>query len=307
MKLRIRSLSGGADQRGAKKNTKAQAHILYRYMVTDANSQLFENSSFEIHEEPFYLPQGNEIALFEAAYKNKLPVMLKGPTGSGKTRLVEYMAWKLGRPLFTVACHDGLSGNDLTGRYLIKGDEVEWIDGPLLMALKSGGIVYLDEVVEARKDTMVVIHPLTDYRRYLLVEKLGKIFYAPEEFMLVISYNPNYQSVLKELKPSTRQRFISIDLGWPREDLETEIVHRETDLDDETTRRLVKAANKIRNLIHQGLEEGVSTRELVYAGTLLKDGVPMRDALSSTLTEPLTHDADLKRSIEEILKNYFSL
>jgi len=271
------------------------------------DSRLYEDGSFEIKEEPFYLPQGNEVALFEAAYENKLPIMLKGPTGSGKTRLVEYMAWKLGRPLFTVACHDDLSGNDLTGRYIIKGDEVEWIDGPLLMAVKNGGIIYLDEVVEARKDTTVVIHPLTDYRRSLLIEKLGMIFHAPDEFMLVISYNPGYQSVLKELKQSTRQRFVSINLGWPSEDLETQIVHQETGVEEDTARRLVKAANKIRNLINQGLEEGVSTRELVYAGTLLKSGVPMRDALYSTMTEPLTHDADLKRSIEEILKNYFNL
>ena len=276
-------------------------------MLERLDSRLYEDGSFEIKEEPFYLPQGNEVALFEAAYENKLPIMLKGPTGSGKTRLVEYMAWKLGRPLFTVACHDDLSGNDLTGRYIIKGDEVEWIDGPLLMAVKNGGIIYLDEVVEARKDTTVVIHPLTDYRRSLLIEKLGMIFHAPDEFMLVISYNPGYQSVLKELKQSTRQRFVSINLGWPSEDLETQIVHQETGVEEDTARRLVKAANKIRNLIHQGLEEGVSTRELVYAGTLLKSGVPMRDALYSTMTEPLTHDADLKRSIEEILKNYFNL
>jgi len=271
------------------------------------DSGLYENGSFEIKEEPFYLPQGSEVALFEAAYKNKLPVMLKGPTGSGKTRLVEYMAWKLGRALFTVACHDDLSGTDLTGRYIIKGGDVEWIDGPLLMAVKTGGIIYLDEVVEARKDTTVVIHPLTDYRRSLLVEKLGMIFHAPDEFMLVISYNPGYQSVLKELKQSTRQRFVSINLGWPGEDLETQIVHQETGVEEDTARRLVKAANKIRNLIHQGLEEGVSTRELVYAGTLLKSGVPMSDALYSTMTEPLTHDSDLKRSIEEILKNYFDV
>ena len=276
-------------------------------MLERLDSRLYENGEFEIKEEPFYLPQGNEIALFEAAYENKLPVMLKGPTGSGKTRLIEYMAWKLGRPLYTVACHDDLSGNDLTGRYIIKGDDVEWIDGPLLMAVKNGGIVYLDEVVEARKDTTVVIHPLTDYRRYLLIEKLGKMFYAPDDFMLVISYNPGYQSVLKELKQSTRQRFVSIALGWPGEDLETQIVHQETGVEQDIARRLVKAANKIRNLVHQGLEEGVSTRELVYAGTLLKSGVPMRDALYSTMIEPLTHDSDLKRSIEEIIKNYFDV
>jgi len=270
-------------------------------------SELYENESFELKEEPFYLPQGNEIELFKAAYENKLPVMLKGPTGSGKTRLVEYMAWKLDRPLYTVACHADLSGNDLIGRYIIKGDEVEWVDGPLLMAIKNSGIIYLDEVVEARKDTIVVIHPLTDYRRYLLIEKLGKIFYAPDEFMLVISYNPNYQSILKELKQSTRQRFVSINLNWPNEDLETQIVYQESGIEEDTARKLVNAANKIRNLVQHGLEEGVSTRELVYAGTLLKSNISVKDALYSTMIGPLTHDTDIKRSIEEILKNYFEI
>jgi nitric oxide reductase NorQ protein len=187
------------------------------------------------------------------------------------------MAWRLKRPLYTVACHEDLSANDLTGRYIIKGDEVEWIDGPLLTAVREGGIAYLDEVVEARKDVTVVIHPLTDYRRCLTVEKRGRVYHAPETFMMVISYNPNYQSVLKELKPSTRQRFVSINLGWPAEDLEVPIVCRESGIDEETARRLVKAANRIRNLVHQGLEEGCSTRELVYAGLLLKSGLRAAD------------------------------
>jgi nitric oxide reductase NorQ protein len=265
-----------------------------------------ENGDFKITREPFYLPQGNEIAIFEAAHKNKLPVLLNGPTGSGKTRLVEHMAWRLNLPLYTVACHDDLSANDLTGRYIIKGDEVEWIDGPLLMAVKEGGLAYLDEVVEARKDVTVVIHPLTDHRRCLPVEKRGKIFRAPENFMLVISYNPNYQSVLKELKPSTRQRFVSINLGWPKEELEVRIVIREAGTDEPTAEKLVKAANRIRNLVHQGLEEGVSTRELVYAGILLRNGLSARDSLQATLIEPLTYDGDLKKSIEEVLKNYFN-
>ena len=269
--------------------------------------QSHDNGSYKIKEQPFYLPQKNEVALFESAYKNKLPIMLKGPTGNGKTRLVEHMARKLSRPLYTVACHEDLSGNDLTGRYIIKGDEFEWIDGPLLMAVKHGGIAYLDEIVEARKDTTVLIHPLTDYRRCLPIEKLGKTFYTPDEFMLVISYNPTYQSILKELKPSTRQRFVSIDLGWPSEDLETQIVHQESGVEKKTARRLVKAANKIRNLVNHGLEEGVSTRELVYAGTLLESGVAIQDALFSTMIEPLTHESDLKRSIEEVLKNYFDV
>jgi nitric oxide reductase NorQ protein len=276
------------------------------YMASHKKTKKFESGDFSISHEPFYLPQGTEIDLFEAAYANKLPVLLNGPTGSGKTRLVEHMAWRLGLSLYTVACHDDLSANDLTGRYIIKGDEVQWIDGPLLMAVRNGGIAYLDEVVEARKDVTVVIHPLTDHRRYLPVEKKGKIFRAPGEFMLVISYNPNYQSVLKELKPSTRQRFISINLGWPAEELEIKIVCQESGTDVNTAEKLVKAANRIRNLVHQGLEEGVSTRELVYAGTLMKRGLPVGDSLRATMIEPLTYDGDLKKSIGEVLKNYFS-
>lgn len=275
-------------------------------MDTPNKTAASDGAEFKISEEPFYLPQGNEIALFEAAHAHKLPVLLNGPTGSGKTRLVEHMAWRLKLPLYTVACHEDLSANDLTGRYIIKGDEVEWIDGPLLTAVREGGIAYLDEVVEARKDVTVVIHPLTDYRRCLTVEKRGKVYSAPQGFMMVISYNPNYQSVLKELKPSTRQRFVSINLGWPIEDLEIRIVCRESGVDEETAQRLVKAANRIRNLVHQGLEEGASTRELVYAGMLLKSGLPTGTALHATLVEPLTYDSDLKRSIEEVLKNYFS-
>jgi nitric oxide reductase NorQ protein len=275
-------------------------------MAKKERSKLIENGNFKITKEPFYLPQGKEIEIFEAAHANKLPVLLNGPTGSGKTRLVEHMAWRLNLPLYTVACHDDLSANDLTGRYIIKGDEVKWIDGPLLMAVREGGIAYLDEVVEARKDVTVVIHPLTDHRRYLPVEKRSKIFHAPERFMMVISYNPNYQSVLKELKPSTRQRFISINLGWPAEELEIRIVCREAGVDEQTAGKLVKAANRIRNLIHQGLEEGVSTRELVYAGMLLRSGLSIQDSLRATMIEPLTYDTDLKKSIEEVLKNYFN-
>lgn len=271
------------------------------------NAEILENGNFKIEHEPFYLPQGEEIELFEAAYRNKLPVMLVGPTGSGKTRLVEHMAWKLDRPLYTVACHSDLSAGDLTGRYIIKGNEVQWIDGPLSMAVKSGGISYLDEVVEARKDVSVVIHPLTDHRRYMVVEKLGRIYKAPDTFMLIVSYNPNYQSILKELKPSTRQRFLSIHLDWPNAELEARIIHREAGVEHEVAEKLVKAAGKIRNLVHQGLEEGVSTRELVYAATLLKSGVSRRAALSATMVTSLTYDQDLKSSILEVLKNYFDL
>lgn len=270
-------------------------------------TEMLDNGNFKIEREPFYLPQGEEIELFQAAYQNKLPVMLMGPTGSGKTRLVEYMAWKLDRPLYTVACHSDLNAGDLTGRYIIKGDEVQWIDGPLSMAVKNGGIAYLDEVVEARKDVSVIIHPLTDHRRYMVVEKQARIYRAPDTFMLVVSYNPNYQSIIKELKPSTRQRFLSINLDWPGAELETRIVHREAGVDPDTAEKLVKAANKIRNLVHQGLEEGISTRELVYAATLLNSGLSCRAALSATMVESLTYQEDLKASILEVLKNYFDL
>ena len=276
-------------------------------MIFSGGDEGFDKGSFNIDTEPFYLAQGEELELFQAAHENRLPVILVGPTGCGKTRLVEHMSWKLGRPLHTVACHSDLSANDLTGRYIIRGDEVEWIDGPLLMAVKNGGISYLDEIVEARKDVTVLIHPLTDHRRYLVVEKQGRIVKAPEEFMLVLSYNPNYQSILKELKPSTRQRFVSIALNWPEEALEIQIIRQETGIDPDIAGKLVKAGNRIRNLVHQGLEEGISTRELVYAAILLKSGVSKKSALSSTMVETLTYDPDLKLSILEVLKNYFNM
>jgi len=272
------------------------------------NSNAYDENSFHIPEKPFYLEQEGEMQLFEAAYESKLPLMLKGPTGCGKTRLVEYMAWKLKRPLFTIPCHEDLSGNDLIGRYLIKGGNVEWVDGPLLMAVKCGGIAYLDEIVEARKDTTVVIHPLTDHRRYLPVEKLKTVYKAAESFMLIISYNPNYQSILKELKPSTRQRFVGIHLDWPEEAQELEIIRKESGLHKATAEKLIRIANRIRNLTKDsGLEEGVSTRELVYCGKLLKNKVNTRDAIVSTLIEPLTHDDDMKKSIELIIHNYFKI
>ncbi len=276
-------------------------------MIQSIEENEYDNGNFTIKKAPFYLAQGEEVDLFQAAYECRLPVILIGPTGCGKTRLVEYMAWKLKRPLHTVACHSDLGANDLCGRYIIKGNEVKWIDGPLLMAVKNGGISYLDEIVEARKDVTVLIHPLTDHRRYLVIEKQGRIAKAPDEFMLVISYNPNYQSILKELKPSTRQRFVSIALHWPAEELETQIVEKESGIDSYTAEKLVKAGNKVRNLVHQGLEEGVSTRELVYAGILLKQGVSKKSALSSTMIETLTYDHDLKLSILEVLRNYFEI
>ena len=202
---------------------------------------------FRLAKEPYYLPLGNEVELFEAAYNSRLPVMLKGPTGCGKTRFVEYMSWRLERTLITVACHEDLTASDLVGKYTLRGDETIWQDGPLTIAVKSGGIVYLDEVVEARKDTTVVIHPLTDDRRILPLEKKGEIVAAPDEFQLVISYNPGYQSVLKDLKHSTKQRFVALDFDYPPPDLEEEILRQEAGVDSDVAGKLVKIAEKVRD------------------------------------------------------------
>src|SRR5215216_792792 len=220
---------------------------------------------YKVAAEPYYLPIGNEVELFEAAYTARLPVMLKGPTGCGKTRFVEYMAYKMGRPLITVACHEDLSSTDLVGRFLLEGEETVWHDGPLTSAVRAGAICYLDEVVEARKDTVVIIHPLTDDRRRLPIEKRGTILDAPPNFMLVLSYNPGYQSILKDLKQSTRQRFVALEFDYPDSDAETEIVAKEGCIDEGVARDLVLIGQKVRNLRGHGLEEGVSTRLLIYA------------------------------------------
>ena len=251
--------------------------------------------------EPYYLPVGNEVDLFEAAYSAKLPAMLKGPTGCGKTRFVEYMAYRLRRPLVTVACHEDLSSTDLVGRFLLEGDETVWHDGPLATAVKHGAICYLDEVVEARKDTIVVIHPLTDDRRLLPVEKRGTILHAPEEFMLVVSYNPGYQSVIKDLKQSTRQRFVGLEFAYPPSPLELDILMHEGGVDEQTARDLVLIGEKVRNLKGHGLEEGVSTRLLVYAAQLISRGIDPHVACNVAITSPITDDAELQRSIREIV------
>jgi nitric oxide reductase NorQ protein len=256
---------------------------------------------FRVENEPYYLPVGQEVELFNAAYTAKLPVMLKGPTGCGKTRFVEYMAWKLGRPLITVACHEDLSSTDLVGRFLLEGDETVWHDGPLTKAVKSGAICYLDEVVEARKDTVVIIHPLTDDRRRLPIEKRGTIVEAPAEFMLVVSYNPGYQSVLKDLKQSTRQRFVSMEFDYPNGESEAEIVAKEGGIDESTAKDLVTIGHKIRNLRGHGLEEGVSTRLLIYAAQMISHGISPIDAAEVALCSPITDDRELQRSIREII------
>ncbi len=256
---------------------------------------------YRVTKEPFYLNVKDEVALFETAYKAKLPVMLKGPTGCGKTRFVEAMAYKLGRPLITVACHEDLSATDLVGRFLIEGDETVWHDGPLTTAVRHGAICYLDEIVEARKDTIVLIHPLTDDRRILPIEKLGKLLSAPEDFMLVISYNPGYQSVLKDLKQSTRQRFLSLEFDYPNADAETKIVAREGGINENVARDLVKIGEKVRNLKGHGLEEGVSTRLLVYAAQMIARGVEPITACEIAIASPITDDSELQRGIREIV------
>ncbi|WP_319506352.1 CbbQ/NirQ/NorQ/GpvN family protein [uncultured Methanolobus sp.] len=254
-----------------------------------------------ITEDPYYVPVGNEVEIFTAAYKNLLPVNLKGPTGCGKTRFMEYMAWKLQRPLITIACHEDLTATDLVGRFLIKGESVEWSDGPLTKAVKGGAICYLDEVVEARKDTIVVIHPLTDDRRIIPIDKLGVIVKAPKEFMLSVSYNPGYQSIIKDMKQSTRQRFVAIDFDYPPAELEKQIVAHESQLDEKTAGLLVEIGQSIRNFKHHGLEEGVSTRLLIYAGKLIREGIEPKEACRIAMAKPITDNPDLQRSIDEII------
>ena len=256
---------------------------------------------YVVTDEPFYLAVAREVELFEAAHAARLPVMLKGPTGCGKTRFVEHMAWRLGRPLITVACHEDLSATDLVGRFLLEGDETVWHDGPLTTAVRNGAICYLDEVVEARKDTVVIIHPLTDDRRRLPIEKRGTILDAPPDFMLVVSYNPGYQSILKDLKQSTRQRFVSLEFDYPPPELEADIVAREGGVSHDTARDLVHIGQKVRNLRGHGLEEGVSTRLLIYAAQLIARGIPAPAAAEVALCSPITDDRDLQRSIREIV------
>jgi nitric oxide reductase NorQ protein len=249
---------------------------------------------------PFYSPAGAECALFQHAYRNQLPVLLKGPTGCGKTRFVAHMAASLGRPLYTVSCHDDLTAADLTGRYLLKGGDTIWADGPLTRAVREGAIVYLDEVVEARKDVTVVLHPLTDDRRMLPLERTGELLQAPPEFMLVVSYNPGYQNVLKSLKPSTRQRFIAMEFGFPKPAEEAAIVSRESGLSQDRCAPLVKVANALRDLKGQDLEEGASTRLLVYCAMLIRDGVKPATAIEAALLQPLTDDPDVMQALTRV-------
>ena len=258
-----------------------------------------------MHDAPFYQAQGNEVALFEAAYAARLPVMVKGPTGCGKSRFIEAMAHRLQRPLITVACNEDMTASDLVGRYLLDANGTRWQDGPLSRAARLGAICYLDEIVEARQDTTVVIHPLTDHRRQLPLDKKGETLQAHPDFQLVISYNPGYQSLLKDLKPSTRQRFVAFEFDYPAASLEAQIVSRETGLDSARAAQLVQIAHAARRLKGHGLSEGISTRLLVYAATLMQGGIAPAEACRMALVRPITDDADIRQTLDYAIDAVF--
>lgn len=279
---------------------------------------------YYVNDEPFYLPSSDEIEIFESAYAQRIPILLKGPTGTGKTRFVEHMVWKLSNikklkknkstknmlpsrniPLITVACHEDLTASDLVGRYLFDANGTRWIDGPLTKAVKSGGVCYLDEVVEARKDTTVIIHPLTDHRRTLSIDKLGEVIDADDGFLLVVSYNPGYQNAMKDLKHSTRQRFVALEFNFPDLERETKIINHESGVEMKISERLAKLGEKIRNLREHGLDEGASTRVLIYAGKLIKQGIPERRACEVAVTWGITDDSRTQMSLNEIVTSIF--
>ena len=265
-------------------------------------------------DQPYYLPLADEVDVFQAAYAARLPVLLKGPTGCGKTRFVEHMTWLLAQQkaanpehaLITVSCHEDLTATDMVGRYLLKGDETIWSDGPLTRAVRSGAICYLDEIVEARKDTTVIIHPLTDHRRSLTIDKLGTVINAADGFLLVVSYNPGYQNALKDLKHSTRQRFVALEFDFPDEETEAQIIAHESGCDLDVAESLARLGLKIRNLREHGLEEGASTRMLIYAGRLIKEGVSQRRACQVSVTWGITDDPQVQRSIDEVVTSIFA-
>lgn len=294
--------------------------------MSNPSSEQYRIEEFVIEEEPFYVPASDEVEIFEAAYRQRVPVLLKGPTGTGKTRFVEYMAWRLGQPLtivkegakggangnssgavplVTVACHEDLSASDLVGRYLLDAAGTRWIDGPLTRAVKVGGICYLDEVVEARKDTTVIIHPLTDHRRLLTIDKLGEVVEAADNFLLVVSYNPGYQNVLKDLKHSTRQRFVALDFQFPEPEREAKIIEHESGVDHENALQLAKLGHKVRNLREHGLKEGASTRVLIYAGRLIKEGIAPRRACHVAVTWGITDDPQVQVALDEVVAAIF--
>jgi nitric oxide reductase NorQ protein len=275
-------------------------------LLTQTVNAMSDSSQYKIENEPFYQPQSNELALYEAAYNSRLPVMIKGPTGCGKSRFVEHMAWKLGKPLITVACNEDMTASDLVGRYLLDANGTRWLDGPLTVAARIGAICYLDEIVEARQDTTVVIHPLTDHRRQLPLDKKGELIDAHPDFQLVISYNPGYQSLMKDLKQSTKQRFTAMDFDYPDTSVEVSIVAKEAGIDEEAAGKLVKIAHTARNLKGHGLDEGISTRLLVYAATLMGEGIPAADACRMALVRPITDDADIRSTLDHAIDAIFA-
>jgi nitric oxide reductase NorQ protein len=295
--------------------------------MTTTEYREYSVEEYTVAEEPFYAPLSDEIEIFTAAYEQRLPILLKGPTGVGKTRFVEYMAWKLSQPLsvvqdgtkapasnndqsaiplITVACHEDMTASDLIGRYLLDADGTRWVDGPLTRAVKVGGICYLDEIVEARKDTTVIIHPLTDHRRMLTIDKLGQVVEAADGFLMVVSYNPGYQNALKDLKHSTRQRFVALEFDFPPPEVEMEIIKHEAGVDSEIAEQLAKLGDKIRNLRDHGLAEGSSTRVLIYAARLIKQGVAPRRACQVAVTWGITDDAQMQRSVDEVVTTIFA-
>jgi len=260
---------------------------------------------YRIKDEPYYKPVANEVDLYQAAYDARMPIMLKGPTGCGKSRFIEHMAYKLGKPLITVACNEDMTASDLVGRFLLDANGTRWQDGPLTIAARIGAICYLDEVVEARQDTTVVIHPLTDHRRVLPLEKKGELVEAHPDFQIVISYNPGYQNLMKDLKQSTKQRFGALDFDYPEADTETEIIVHETGVDSDTAGKLVQIAQRARNLKGHGLDEGISTRLLVYAGQLIAKGIDPKAACSMTLVRPITDDPDMRDTLDAAVNTFF--
>ncbi len=262
-------------------------------------------AQYDIHTEPYYLPVQDEVLHFSAAYDARLPVMLKGPTGCGKTRFVEHMAWRLGRPLVTVSCHEDTTASDLTGRFLLDANGTVWQDGPLALAARAGAICYLDEVVEARQDTLVAIHPLTDTRRCLPLDRKNELLHAHPNFLLVVSYNPGYQRVLKDLKPSTRQRFVAIDFQYPAPEIEIPIVMHEGGVQEDIAATLVAIRGKMRHLKGHGLEEGASTRMLVYAATLMARGIAPVAACQMALVQPLSDTPDMLAALSDVVLSFF--
>ncbi len=262
-------------------------------------------AQYRIQKSPYYQPTTDEVVLFEAAYSVRMPMMIKGPTGCGKTRFIEYMAHRLNKPLITVACNEDMTASDLVGRFLLSAEGTVWQDGPLALAARHGAICYLDEVVEARQDTTIVIHPLTDNRRVLPLEKKGELIQAHADFQLVVSYNPGYQSLMKDLKQSTKQRFGALDFNYPEHAIEVEIVSHETGVKSDVADKLVSIAERARNLKGHGLDEGISTRMLIYAGSLIQSGITPQNACRVALVRPITDDPDMRDALDAAVTTFF--